>query len=339
MPRFYAGVDLSARTAWFCILDRSGNKQISRKVDNEPRQIYQLLEPFQPGLAAVVESTFNCYWILDLLQDMEVEVKMAHPLYLKAIAYAKVKTDRVDAHTLAQLLRLGYVPEAFIYPRELRPTRGLLRRRNRLVNLRAGFYRELKLQLMTHNITRFGRNAIKEIDGRNLRVLLPTLHDRRAGLALVHLIDAFDREIQALDREIQNTVRRHKPIVLLKTIPGIGKTLGPTIYYEIGQIRRFPSDKAFSSYCRLAPTIAQSGTVTRKGKNRKQGNRYLKWAFSEAAQMAIQRHPSVREYYLAVLKKKKKRIVAKSILAHKLAVAAFHVLTMEKPYRPNLLTL
>jgi transposase len=133
-------------------------------------------------------------------------------------------------------------------------------------------------------------------------------------------------------------VFRLKPIVLLKTIPGIGKTLGPTIYYEAGPIHRFASHKAFSSYCRLAPTIAQSGTVTRKGKNRKQGNRYLKWAFSEAAQMAIQRHPSVRQYFLEILEKKKKRIVAKSILAHKLAVAAFHVLTKEQPYRHNLLT-
>jgi len=338
MSRFYAGVDLSARSAWFCILDAQGNKQVSRKVDNDPRLIYQLLEPFQPGLAAVVESTFNCYWLLDLLQDLGADVKMAHPLYLKAIAYAKVKTDRVDAHTLAQLLRLGYIPEGFIYPRELRPTRTLLRRRNRLVNMRAGFYRDLKMQLMSHNITTFDRNAIKKIDGRNLRTLLPQLHDRRAGLAMVHLIDAFDKEVHALEQEIRSAVFRLKPIVLLKTIPGVGKTLAPTIYYEVGSIHRFASHKTFSSYCRLAPTIAQSGTVTRKGKNRKQGNRYLKWAFSEAAQMAIQRHPIVREYFLEILKKKKKRIVAKSILAHKLAVAAFHVLTKEQPYRHNLLT-
>jgi transposase len=190
---------------------------------------------------------------------------------------------------------------------------------------------------MKHNITTFGRNTIKLIDGRHLRSLLHHLHDRRAGTALLHLVDTLDKEIDQLDREIRAAVYHHKPVILLKTIPGIGRTIAPTIYYEVGQIHRFPSDKAFASYCRLAPTIAQSGTTTRQGKNRKQGNRLLKWAFSEAAQMAIQRYPRIRDYFNRLLKKKKKRVLVKAILAHKLAVAAFHVLKEEQPYRPGLL--
>ncbi len=338
MSRFYAGIDLSARTSWICVLDESGKKLLNRKVRNDRQQIYKLLERFQPGLSAVVETTFNWYWLVDLLEDMGAEVKLAHALYVKAIAYAKVKTDQVDAYTLARLLRAGYIPEAFIYPRAARPTRGLLRRRHRLVRLRASLYRELKLQLMAQNITDISRNAIKKLDGRNLRRLLPDVQERQAGLALVHMVDAFDKEIEILEQEIHARMRRQKPIVLLKTIPGIGRILAPMIYYEIGRIDRFSSDKTFASYCRLAPTISQSGGVTRKGRNSKQGNRYLKWAFSEAAQMAIQRHDAVREYYERLLEKKKKRILAKSIVAHKLAVAAFHVLSRQEPYRPQLLT-
>jgi transposase len=161
------------------------------------------------------------------------------------------------------------------------------------------------------------------------------LHERRAGLAYLHLVHTLDQQIAILDKEIQTSVRHQKPITLLRSIPGIGKTLAATIYYELGHIQRFPSDKAFASYCRLAPTISQSGTVTRKGKNRKQGNPYLKWAFSEAAQMAIQRYPTIRDSFLRLLKKKKKRMLAKAILAHKLAVTAFHVLKTETPYRKN----
>jgi len=337
MPQYYAGIDLSARSSWICVVNAAGDRQVSRKVANDPECIAQILDPFLPDLSAVVESTFNWYWIVDVVEDLGAEVKLAHPLYIKAIAYAKVKTDRVDAHTLAQLLRMNYIPEAFIYPRELRPTRDLVRRRHRLVNLRAGLYRDLQLQLMKHNVTSFSRNAIKKLDGRNLRALMTHMHDRRCGIAWLHVIDALDKEIAELDRIIQASVRGHKPVVLLKTIPGIGKTLAPTIYYEVGQISRFASDKAFASYSRVAPTIAQSGAVSRQGKNRKQGNRYLKWAFSEAAHLAVVKYPAIREYYNCLLKKKKKRILAKAIMAHKIAIAAFHVLKEEKPYRPGVL--
>ncbi|MFQ5894153.1 MAG: IS110 family transposase [Nitrospinota bacterium] len=335
MSQFYPGIDLAARSLWICILDKAGSKKFNGKVLSDPHAILAILEPFLPHLSAVVESTFNWYWIVDLLQDHGIDVQLAHPLYLKAIAYAKVKTDQVDAHTLAQLQCLDYIPQAFIYPKELRPTRDLIRRRHHLVNLRSGLYRDLQLQLLRQNISHFDRKSIKTLDGRNLRALLPQLHERRAGLAYLHLIQTLDQQTTTLDKDIQTAVHRKKPILLLRSIPGIGKTFAPTIYYEVGQIHHFPSDKAFASYCRLAPTISQSGTITRRGKNRKQGNPSLKWAFSEAAQMAIQRYPAIRFSFLQTLKKKKKRMLAKAILAHKLAVIAFHVLNTEVPYRPN----
>ena len=334
MSLFYAGFDLGARSSWLCVVDSAGQKRLSCKVPNDPGQIVSLVRRYGSGLQAVVESTFNWYWLVDLLQDEGVEVKLAHPLYLKAIAYAKVKTDQVDAHTLAQLLRLDYIPEAFIYPRELRPIRDLLRRRHRLVRWRSDLYRVLHLQLLQQNVSTFGRNSIKELDGRQLRSLLRNPHDRQAGRAVLHLVATLDQEITRLDESVAASVFRKKPVVLLKTIPGIGKVLAATIYYEVGSIHRFASDKAFASYCRLAPTIAQSGGVTRQGRNRKQGNPLLKWAFSEAAQMAIQSCPAIRDGFQRLLKKKRKRILAKSIVAHKVAVAAFHVLRDEQPYRP-----
>jgi hypothetical protein len=107
--------------------------------------------------------------------------------------------------------------------------------------------------------------------------------------------------------------------------------LAHPLYLEVGQIHRFASDKAFASYCRLAPTVSQSGVVTRQGKNRRRGNRWISQAFSEAAQMAVQRYPLIREQFHPLLKRKKKRILAKSILAHKLAVAVFHVPHDEQP--------
>jgi len=338
MAEYYAGIDLGARSSWLCVVDAKGEKQLNRKVPNDPARILDWLDPFRPSLQVVIESTFNWYWIVDLLEDHQIEVKLAHPLYLKAIAYAKVKTDQVDAHTLAQLLRLDYIPEAFIYPRDLRPTRDLLRRRHRLVSWRSDLVRVLHFQLISHNVTTFGRNAIRQLDDRQLRGLLTHPHDRQVGRSILHLIAGLDLEIAELEKQVSASVFRKKPVVLLKTIPGIGKILAATIYFEVGQIHRFASDKAFASYCRLAPTVAQSGGVTRQGRNRKQGNRLLKWAFSEAAQLAIQGYPTIREQFEQLLRRKKKRILVKSILAHKLAVAAFHVLHDETPCQPGFLT-
>ena len=190
MSEYYAGIDLGARSSWLCVVDSSGRRKFSRKIPNDPQRIVSLLAPYRPSLEAVVESTFNWYWLVDLLQDLRVDVKLAHPLYLKAIAYAKVKTDQVDAHTLAQLLRLDYIPEGFIYPRDLRPTRDLLRRRHRLVRWRSDLRRVLHFQLISHNITSFGRNGIKRLDGRHLRSLLSHPHDRQAGGAILRLIAA-----------------------------------------------------------------------------------------------------------------------------------------------------
>jgi transposase len=196
----------------------------------------------------------------------------------------------------------------------------------------------LHYQLISHNITTYGRNTIKQLDGRQLRGLLPHPHDRRVGMAMLHLMASFDAEIATLEDQVAASVFRKKPVILLKTIPGIGRVLAATIFYEVGLIQRFASDKAFASYCRLAPTIAQSGAVQRQGKNRRQGNRWLKWAFSEAAQMAIQGYPSIREAFHRLLQRKRKSILAKSILAHKLAIAAFHVLRDQEPFRGPILS-
>ena len=218
MSPFYAGIDLGARSSWLCIVDANGRKQQSCKTPNDAERILSLLEPYGPDLQAVVESTFNWYWLVDLLQDQKIHVKLAHPLYLKAIAYAKVKTDQVDAHTLAQLLRLDYIPEAFIYPRDLRPTRDLLRRRHRLVSQRSDLIRMLHFQLMSHNVTMFSRNTIRKLYGRHLRGLLSHRHDRQGGMALLRLIDAVDEQVQRLEEEIFASVFRKKPVVLLKRV-------------------------------------------------------------------------------------------------------------------------
>ena len=318
-------------------MDDTGQKLLSRRVPNDPGALLGQLEPFGPRLKVVVEATFNWYWLVDLLEDHGLEVTLAHPLYLKAIAYAKVKTDKVDAHTLAQLLRLGYIPEAWICPRELRATRDLVRRRNRLVNVRAGLLRDVQIQLMKANV-RLGRNEVKAIDGRHLRRLLDHPHARRVGLAYLHTIEALTREIRDLDAEIRRSLRRSKPILLLESLPGIGRTLAATIHMETGPIDRFASAKNYCSYCRVAPTISPSGSVTRRGRNSKQGNRHLEWAFSQAANLAIQHYPPIKALHQRLLCKKKKRILAKAIVTHKLAHAAYHVLHKEQPFEMEMMT-
>ena len=146
--QFYCGIDLSARTSQVCVIDENISVHVQKKVPNELHRITDLIEPYKGTLRTVVESTFNWYWLVDGLQEAGFEVCLAHPFGLCMITAAKVKTDRRDAFALAKLLRAGMIPEAYIYPKEHRPVRDLLRRRSRLVKLWAEEYGALRMMFL-----------------------------------------------------------------------------------------------------------------------------------------------------------------------------------------------
>lgn len=163
MKIFYCGIDLHARTSQICIIDEEGRRVDKANLKNDLSLILRFLKPYGKGLRIVIESTINWYWIVDGLKEAGYDVRLAHTLGLYMITGAKVKTDRRDAFKLARLLRMGEIPEAYIYPKEKRPLRDLLRRRAGLVEQRASCYSSLRVQFIRYNLNTMSLNALKHL--------------------------------------------------------------------------------------------------------------------------------------------------------------------------------
>jgi transposase len=322
------------------VIDGKLKVRVQRKVPNDLPRIIQLIEPYKKRLEIVVESTFNWYWLVDGLREAGFDVCLAHTLGLSMITGAKVKTDRRDALALAKLLRAGMIPKAYIYPKETRPIRDLIRKRMRLVNLRAREYGALRKLLYRHGMLAHSRDGIKQVIEDDLELWF---RDPRIRLVAVHelrRIWLYTQQIREMERVIFQTVKESVPYERLQEIAGIGKTLAITIYYEVGDIGRFENARVFSSYCRVIPGVAQSGTVTRRGRGSKQGNAYLKWALFQAAVHAVNTSARVRRCYERHLRRhrgKGRKLIAYNIIAHKLAQAVYHVLRYGVKYREEML--
>jgi len=338
--KFYCGIDLSARDCHVCVIDQQLKIGVQQKLRNELPKICQLLAPYKANLKIVVESTFNWYWLIDGLQAEGFEVVLAHTLGLYLITGAKVKTDRRDAYSLAKLLLVGAVPAAYIYPPETRPVRDLLRRRLHLVQMRAGEYGSLRRLLLRQGILSSKQQEIKTATEAELEQWLEHPLVRLHASQELQRIELYSQQIGELEKSILQIAVTNQSYELLRQLPGVGQTIALTILYEVGELSRFANVKVFSSYCRVIPGIAQSGQVTRRGRGSKQGNHYLKAAFSQAAVHAVRCYPQVRRYYERQLKRHQgpgRKLVCYNIIAHKLAQGAFHILKEQSEYRAELL--
>jgi transposase len=337
---FYCGIDLSARDSHLCVIDESLSIHLQQKAANELPRIARLLEPFKPDLKIVIESTFNWYWLVDGLKDLGFDLSLAHTLGLAMITQAKVKTDRRDAFTLAKLLRAGVIPKAYIYPAETRPLRDLLRRRMRVVSLRAQEYGSLRQLLLREGILESSRNEIKLAEDEDLKLWFSHPLVVMSASHQLERIDLLSRQIQELEQQILDRSRNKADYKRLLEIAGIGKILALTILYEVGEISRFQSVRQFSSYCRVVPGVAQSGAVSRRGRSSKQGNHYLKSALSQAAVVAVRSYPAIRRCYERHLRRHRgsaRKLVAYNVVAHKLAQAVYQVLKQGIEYREELI--
>jgi transposase len=337
---FYCGMDLSARDCQVCVIDEDLSCLVQQKVRNDLPALLRLIEPFKGSLRIVVESTFNWYWLVDGLREAGYEVCLAHTLGLYMITGAKVKTDRRDALALAKLLKAGMIPQAYIYPKETRPIRDLLRQRSRLVALRGTEYGSLRRLLLRHGLLEHSRNNIKQTAQEDIQRWFAHPLVRLHGQHELQRIDLYTQQIDTLESQLLATVQECPAFHRLLTIPGLGKILAMTIVYEIGEIARFQNAREFSSYCRLVPGVAQSGPISRRGRHAKQGSPHLKWAFGQAALYAVRYYPKIRrafDRHLARHRGKGGKLIAYGIIAHKLAQAVYHVLRDGTVYREELL--
>lgn len=327
----YTGIDLHRRSIVVCTLDENGTVVERRTMKTEPELVttYFRQWPTQEH-HAVVECTSNWYWLCELLRSLGVIIVLAHAKYLKAIAYAKVKTDAVDAHTLAQLLRMGFVPEAHQLPAEYRTMRDLLRQRMVMEHKRTNLMQHMTSMLVKFNITKLPAVPSQPSFADFLRTCtIPEQY--RMTLLMYHqeclLVTGHKKQLEHyFKRELRPTPK----LQFLVSIPGIGDITGAIIAMETGEIHRFADAKHYCSYCRLVPGAKDSGGKHSHRSGSKDGNQYLKYAFTEAAIKAIMFYPEIKQF-AARLEKRANRTIARTVVAKELAKITYYVLSRQEP--------
>jgi transposase len=321
----YVGVDLHKRYSVMTVIDEKGKEVKQKKLSNEKEEIISFLSNFQDEIEVVVEATSNWYWFSDLLSSKGVSLKLSHPLKTKAIASARIKTDKIDSKILAQLLRCNLLPEAYIPTDKERERRELLRNRAFLVKLRSSLKAKVHALLAKLNI----EVPYSDLFGKKGRIFLKNIDisplQREALESYLRAIDFLDREIAEFSKRVKKMVEGEEKAKVLMTIPGIGYHLSLLILAEIGDINRFPSAKKLVSFAGLCPSTYSSGGKTYHGRIVKQGSKWLRWAMVEAATKVSALEPNFKEFY-SKLKRKKGAKVARIAVARKLLENIYHML-------------
>ena len=330
--RLYCGIDLHSNNAVVVVSDETDKVVYRRRHTNDLAQIVAALTPYQEQLVSVVvEATFNRYWLIDGLMDSGFCVQMANTTAIEQYSGLKYADDNTDARWLAHLLRLDVLPTGYIYPREQRALRDLLRKRISPVQQRTS--NKLSLQNLSQ------RNLGRRFSSSELRSLTTQgIQERFADGNLVLAMDStlqvtacLDQEIRRLEKEILRQTRPHPAFGPLKSVCGIGDILAQTILLETGEIDRFPSVGNYASYCRCVGSKRLTNFKLKGKGNTKNGNRYLAWAYVEAANFAIRYYPEIKRYYQRKASRTH-RIVALKTVAHKLARACYYVMRDRQPF-------
>ena len=314
-PTLFTGLDLHKRTIVATTLDAHGQQIEHATLPCHRDALRPYFARHDGEHCATVEATTGWYWVKDTLAPLGVELRLAHAKGVRAITTAKVKTDAADALTLAQLLRVDMLPQAHIIGDELRPLRDVLRSRLRLVERRVAALNSIHRLLEKMNVADVAD--------------LPDLMQLQAQCHLDQ-ITLLDTQIKALERALHPHLVPDAHVQRLLRIPGIGKAVAFTIRLEVDDIARFPDERHFFSYCRLVPGADNSGGRVRS-KPSKEGNVYLKIAFSHAGVRAVQYYDEIRDYYRR-LKRKKPEAVARTLVAKEIARIAYFVMRKEEDF-------
>ena len=331
----YAGIDLHSSNSMLAIEDEDGKRLFKRKLHNNIVEISEALEPFREKLSGIaVESTYNWYWLVDGLMEHGYDVKLVNTTASKQYSGIKHIDDTHDAFWLAEMLRLGILPTGYIYPKQMRPIRDLLRKRSHLVSLRTSLMTSLSNIITRNNGVSVSGNEIKRLKRDTVTPLLAGNEDiELSGKVSKNSIDFFTRQIRLVEKSVEGRMdgllKQNYANIL--TIPGIGKILGLTIALETGEIGRFASVGDYASYARVVPSEWTSNGKKKGEGNTKNGNKYLSWAFSEASVKARHYDEACNRFYQKK-KSKKNVMVGHKALAHKLARAAYFIMRDDVPF-------
>lgn len=291
-----------------------------------PEAFLKAVAPYREDLVVAVECIFTWYWLADLCRREGIRFVLGHALYMKAIHGGKAKNDRIDALKIATLLRGGMIPQAYVYPAEMRGTRDLMRRRIHFRRKRSELLAHIQNTNSQYNLPEFEKQLTSRCnrDGITDRFVDPSVH--MSVQIDLDLLAYYDQMLKELEYFILCTAKDHDHNTLyrLRTVPGIGKILSLVILYEIHDITRFARPQELASYARLVKCAKESAGKIRGTGGSKIGNVHLKWAFSEAAVGFLRKNPDGQRYY-ARLERKHGKGKALTVLAHKLARAVYHI--------------
>jgi len=327
-----AGIDLHGNNLVIGVIDQDGKRMMHDKLECDLEQVLKFLKPLKTRLRSMaVESTFNWYWLVDGLQAQGYPIDLANPAQIEQYSGLKHADDKHDAFHLAELQRLNILPKAHIYAAQLRPVRDLLRRRTNLVQQRTALFLSFKSLYARTTGQAMPLSQLKSMEPKEAKELYE--HPANQLIAQVQLehIAALDRSISRIEKAVLACAREIPLYQKLLTLPGVGKILGMTITMEVGDIARFKTDGDFASYCRAVDSRRLSNGKQKGQNNQKCGNKYLAWAFVEAANFAKRYDENCRRWYDRK-KAKTSTVLATKALACKLAKAAWHVMAKETDY-------
>ena len=325
--KLYAAIDLHSNNSVLVILDEKDRVVHEGRHPNDLKVILAQLSPYREDVQAVaVESTYNWYWLVDGLMEAGYDVKLVNTVAVKTYDGLKYTSDEHDARHLAHLLHLGILPTGYIYPKKDRAVRDLLRKRSQLVRHRTAHI--LSVQNLTSRNRGKGMTMEKvyKLDDKGVAGICGG--DASLALAMqsnLVVLRCLEEQVRAIERAVLKQARLKPQFKKLLTVDGIGEILGMTIMYEAGDMQCFEKVGHFASYSRCVTSSRWSNGKKKGTGNRKNGNKYLGWAFVEAAHHAVRYNERIRKFY----QRKKARtngIVALKAIAHKLARACYHVI-------------
>lgn len=331
--QYYCGVDLHARTMYVCIVNQADEILDHKEIPTKAEVFLENLAPYREDVVVSVECIFTWYWLADLCAAEKIPFVLGHALYMKAIHGAKTKNDRIDSKKIAKLLRAGMMPMAYVYPKAMRSTRDLLRRRIQFVRRRADLLTHIQQTNAQYNLPKIGKTLKYKGNREGVAERFEDESVQKTVAVDLELIASYDTIIRKLEWHILRSAKAHDAMALsvLQTIPGIGKILSLVMLYEIQDITRFPKVQQFTSYARLIRPAKESAGKRTGMANGKMGNAYLKWTFSEAVVLFL-RETREDQPYIRRLERQYGKDKAKGIVAHRLGRTVYYMLKHQQVF-------
>ena len=327
----FIGVDYHKRFSVTTMMDATGKIIDRQKIKNDPASLLAYAASLPEGSRIALEATNGWYYFYELMEDHCDKIVLAHPLKTRAIAEARIKTDAIDATTLAHLLRTDLLPASYIAPRDVRDTREVLRYRASLVSLRTSLKNRVHAVLDKNGIRIeasdiFGKKAVQRLQDLSVRECYRIEID-----GYLRLMETLGVLLKEVDEKIQGLVKMNADATLLLSVPGIGNYSALLITSEIGDITRFPSAKKLCSYAGLVPRVYSSGGKTRYGSITKQGSKWLRWILIELSHHFAGSSPRMKALYGRVAYKHGKN-TARVAVAREMLKIIYSMLTKRRAF-------